>query len=711
MFKLRLPIVAAVALLCALAASAGAEASERLANPGFEEGASGWGAMGGTLEAITAPRTGALAGRLVSNGTDTAPFVYQTVPVQPLATYTASGWLVLPASETGIDDAAVKVTWLDASNNHVGEVSAPPLTLDAVEPTTYTIDSTGPITAPTAAVTARFSVLAHGTGQFTIYLDDLSFVLTAEAPTPTATPLVTPSPTPSPSPSPSAPPTPKATPMRTPTRTPTPSPAPTPRPTPKPPITPGPEPAVFATLANGGFEQAGQDGPYGWRKIGGTLSRDGAHHLSGGYSLALASASSSSKWAYQTVTVEAGAYYRARAFAAQSGPRPGDIFLRVSWYASGDGSGEAISSDDSTAAVSNNTSTFRELSTDPLQVPPGARTARVRLMFRPASDASATAYFDDVSFETVPAPTDAPATPTPHPTATVPGATPTPTSHPGPTNHPPAVTSTPGAAPTPPSQPQEPSIFSSLVNGGFEEAREDGTPYGWRKNGGEFAVSDSYRTEGGLALEITSDSATTKWVYQSVAVSPGARYQATAWALSPGRGDELFLRISWYASADGSGSALTDTDSFSTAVGPAGSFVLLDTGAVQAPPGTRSARLRLMLRPGSAAPTRAYFDDVRFVTASTANDTADPGAAAGGAAGHAPPVATGDSPGALLGAAATPVNGSTKDALQAAAPGATSGSGSDWLLALALAVPIGGIAAAVGIPYLRRKNGPGPPAA
>ena len=35
----------------------------------------------------------------------------------------------------------------------------------------------------------------------------------------------------------------------------------------------------------------------------------------------------------------------------------------------------------------------------------------------------------------------------------------------------------------------EPTLFPALVNGGFEDVREDGTPYGWRKIGGEVSAS------------------------------------------------------------------------------------------------------------------------------------------------------------------------------------------------------------------------------
>ena len=72
-----------------------------------------------------------------------------------------------------------------------------------------------------------------------------------------------------------------------------------------------------------------------------------------------------------------------------------------------DGSGEAISSDDSTGVIGGNSSSFQQFVTDPVQARQ-ARSVRVRLMLRPASASSATAYFDDVTFAVTSPPTDAP---------------------------------------------------------------------------------------------------------------------------------------------------------------------------------------------------------------------------------------------------------------------------------------------------------------
>ncbi|GAF72291.1 unnamed protein product, partial [marine sediment metagenome] len=204
-----------------------------------------------------------------------------------------------------------------------------------------------------------------------------------------------------------------------------------------------------------------------------------------------------------------------------------------------------------------------------------------------------------------------PPSPTPTPTLTPtppPPPSPAPTSAPVPPPAPPLSEATP-TTPTP--QPAEPRVFPSLVNGGFEDVREDGTPYGWRKVGGEMSASKAFHAEGERSAALVSRTASTKWIYQTVSVQGGAFYRLLAAALKNDPGvREALLRVSWYESADGSGSQIGTADSPALAEDSAG-FVMLDTGPVQAPPQARSAKVRLLLRPASAAAV-VYFDAVRF---------------------------------------------------------------------------------------------------
>ena len=78
-------------------------------------------------------------------------------------------------------------------------------------------------------------------------------------------------------------------------------------------------------------------------------------------------------------------------------------------------------------------------------------------------------------------------------------------------------------------------------------------------------------------------------------VTPGAWYAGSA-RVSLGSGvDAAWMRIAWYASADGSGSQLSTSDSEPLAgAGAAGDVV---AGPAQAPLEAHSAAVRIMLRP------------------------------------------------------------------------------------------------------------------
>jgi hypothetical protein len=384
-----------------------------------------------------------------------------------------------------------------------------------------------------------------------------------------------------------------------PTKTPSPTPAPTPT-----------IPPAFLELTNGSFELTDDGGlPLGWRKFGGEMTTTDAQHTDGVRALEFRSQTSSTKWVYQTVLVSGGEYYRALADAL-----PADgveaAFLRISWYGSADGSGSALGSADSPPASA--VAAFTRLDTGAVQAPDKALTARVRLMVRPESDAAATAYFDDVEFAAVPAPTPtltpSPTdSPTPSPTTTATAASQTPTPSAAPTS-----TATPVPAPTP-SPAEDPLVFAGLTNGGFEQAGVGGAPYGWRKVGGEMSVVAEPHFEGSMALRLNSATTSTKWAYQTVNVEPGSYYEASVQALkNDAAAEALFLRLSWYAAEDGDGAAIDSVDSTELLSSDSPAFRVLSTGAVQAPSEARSVRVKLMIRPISAADSAGYFDDARL---------------------------------------------------------------------------------------------------
>ena len=599
-------VAATIAACLLLLPGRSASGAQLLTNPGFEDGTTGWTVVRGTLATSSAARTGSAAGELSSQTSGEAQ-IYQHRPVRDDATYTFSGWVL--ADDPATLTVRLRLTWFDSGGDILGTSDS-----DAAVPTPGPYRQLTAVVVPIpGSVSANAGVYLATSGPAAVLIDDLA--LDEQLPAGTAPPTASPSP----APTLAASPTPTRTPEPTPTNTPKPTSSPTP--SPRPPAPTPAEPSVFPQLTNGGFEQLRADGtPYGWRKIGGTLASTAQAAGEGGRALALTSdGTSSTKWAYQAVAVTGGRYYDASALATNAGAE--SVFLRVSWYESNDTTGQATGNDDSLQVIAPGSAAWQTLDTGPLQAPLDARSARVRLMLRPAGDAPSTAYFDAVSFREVPAPTDAPATPTatpsPTPTPTPPAtetppvvASQTPTATPTPAASP-TLTPSPSIAPTPTPEP-EPKLFSVLTNGGFELSRDDGTPYAWSKVGGEIAVSDSAALDGDLGLELVSRTTSTKWAYQAVAIEPSAFYEATAWAMPASGAGAAFLRVSWYASTDGSGPALLNDDSDEVADAD-GAFHYLTTSAVQAPPDAHSARVRLLLRPTSADATAAAFDDVSFV--------------------------------------------------------------------------------------------------
>ncbi len=693
----------------------GAGGTELLPNGGFESGTDPWIAFDGVLDTVASPvHGGAAAGRLSGTLVQTHE-VRQFLDAQSGASYTFGGWAYL--DDAGAASVSLRISWFASNGDFISQDSSAFLSIHKPE---YQSISTGSRTAPVGATRARLDVVVQVSAPFTVYLDDLS--LDGPAPTPTPAPTAAPA-TDTPSPSPSAAPTPTAT--ATPSASPTPLPTatqstsptavpsatavPTPTRSPAPSRTPTPTPSptvptAFADLTNGSFEDVDGDGlPFGWRKFGGEMTTTAAQHTDGLRALEFRSRTASTKWAYQTVLVTGGEYYSALADAL-----PGDgveaAFLRISWYASEDGSGSSLGSTDSPLATAD--PAFTRLDTGAVQAPDKAMTARIRLMMRPESDAPATAYFDDVEFgpavASTPTLTPSPAaSPSPTPMATAsPPQTPTPSAAP-------TLTASPVPTPTPPAA-QEPEVFPTLTNAGFENPGVDGAPYGWRKVGGEISVVAEPRSEGSRALRFASATTSTKWVYQTVTIDPGAYYEASVQALKDDPGTEaLFLRLSWYAAEDGEGAAIDSVDSTDLLDADSPAFRSLSTGPVQSPSEARSVRVKLMLRPVSASVSAAYFDDVRL-----SRVPAPPGTPAGLPPGTVLAVARGSgsvtgaasATPAVLGAVSTPVVPANVRARATPVPGPVPApdSGPDGLTYAAMSVALAALGLA-GFSEWRRR--------
>jgi len=140
-----------------------------------------------------------------------------------------------------------------------------------------------------------------------------------------------------------------------------------------------------------------------------------------------------------------------------------------------------------------------------------------------------------------------------------------------------------------------------------------------------------------------------------VRIDPSQAYEFTGHVNGGPGMSKAFLRISWYASPDGSGQAISTTDSTTLLETTGGGFVYLTTGAVMPPPGALSAKPRVVLTPLSAAPAAIQFDDLSFAIVAPPTATPPAGATAAGSDSET------QSPAASLPAASVGNSGPTSD--------------------------------------------------
>ena len=158
-----------------------------------------------------------------------------------------------------------------------------------------------------------------------------------------------------------------------------------------------------------------------------------------------------------------------------------------------------------------------------------------------------------------------------------------------------------------------------LSNGGFENAT-GGVPDDWSKYGGTLSQVSSPVRSGSYAASFTSDTSSTKWIYQVIApITGGDSYTFSGYAVKNDSNiTSVYLRISWYSSNDGDGTAIDDNDSTTSLTTDDSSYRFLTTESVTAPASARSARARIMLDPVSVTVATAYFDDMSFASNPTA---------------------------------------------------------------------------------------------
>ncbi|MDE3095752.1 MAG: lamin tail domain-containing protein [Chloroflexota bacterium] len=350
-------------------------------NGSFEDGTASWAPVGGALDSVGAdvvqPADGLRAGR-ATLGPPPMTLRQGVLPSLPPGPYHLSLAVRGGTQRTPI---AARLSTTDPA------VNAAQVQVDAV-PGAWTpaqLDVTLSVFADVS-----LSITIDGATGDVAYLDAvrLDGVEPGSVPTPTDTPTTTASATVTVASTrtPSVTRTPTATRTPTSTRTPT-----------------ATADAYAGALRNGGFELTdGAGAPAGWAHYGGALSAATAPVHSGSYAARFESTSDATKWLYQRVAVDPGAAYAFDAWVLADDPNVTSASLRVSWYASRDGTGTALSSDDSGGRLDAQAPVYRRLTTGPVAAPAAAHSARVRVMLAPASAARAVIYVDDASFEAIP---------------------------------------------------------------------------------------------------------------------------------------------------------------------------------------------------------------------------------------------------------------------------------------------------------------------
>lgn len=193
-----------------------------------------------------------------------------------------------------------------------------------------------------------------------------------------------------------------------------------------------------------------------WSSSGGGTTATVSAELArtGTYSLRVQHDKTSSYGFQKTISnTEGGMFYQASGYGKTTDAHVASYFIRVAWYASTDGSGSQLSSPNDSNSSTTINGDWVLLTTDVIQAPSTANSAKVRLVLTSAiSGQTAYVYFDDIIFAESIAPTS---TPTPTPTATpiptntlTPTPAPTATKTPTPTPIPSTPTSKASAMPT-----------------------------------------------------------------------------------------------------------------------------------------------------------------------------------------------------------------------------------------------------------------------
>ena len=151
-----------------------------------------------------------------------------------------------------------------------------------------------------------------------------------------------------------------------------------------------------------------------------------------------------------------------------------------------------------------------------------------------------------------------------------------------------------------------------LLNPGFEDATGS-LPDCWTSWGGTLTQVNSPVHTGSYAARLESTTTSTKWVYQVVTVTEEAVYVFSAWAVKDdAHVEEVYLRVSWYASDNGYGTMLSQDDSTTRLTTDDPAYQFLTTGPITAPTDAHSVQVRMMLNPADGTTCAATYDDASF---------------------------------------------------------------------------------------------------
>ncbi|OQA90301.1 MAG: hypothetical protein BWY26_01437 [Elusimicrobia bacterium ADurb.Bin231] len=125
-----------------------------------------------------------------------------------------------------------------------------------------------------------------------------------------------------------------------------------------------------------------------------------------------------------------------------------------------------------------------------------------------------------------------------------------------------------------------------------------------------FYITAEQKYTGSKSVKLTDNNTYVSYLYTVSTVTAGTNYMLSGWFYDNDANTSGYLSISWYAAADGSGSALTSKESSFTT--DSGSWQFISTAAV-AHASAQSCRVRINIKNSGADTYSIYADSITFV--------------------------------------------------------------------------------------------------